>query len=71
MENKKELNCSILKVILKIKNDFPEINVHFEEIPNHQILKNKGVCSKELKDYLCSVESLLKTFSKNRETKLT
>ena len=64
MKTEKELEEAILKITLKITNEYPELSKYLEEMPvTIPATKNPDINIKILEDYYNSLESLLKKYS--------
>ncbi len=63
MEKEKELNSNILKITMKIKEQYPELSKYIEEmsvtIPDE---KNPEITLKNLKTYYDSLHSMLNRY---------
>jgi len=60
METEKELNSKILKITMKIQDQYPELSKYIEEMPiTIPIEKNPEVTLKNLKAYYDSLNSIL------------
>tara|TARA_R110001606_G_scaffold61718_1_gene144117 strand:+ start:1503 stop:1706 length:204 start_codon:yes stop_codon:yes gene_type:complete len=65
MESQKDLNESIRVITLKIQEEHPELVKYISEIPRSLNLKTeKEISSNKLKEYLDSLNMILKTYSK-------
>ena len=65
MESQNDLNKKIVLTTMKIQETFPELVKYLGEIPEHfQSTTQKGINTKDLKDYLDSLNDLLETYSK-------
>ena len=65
MESQNDLNKKIVLTTMKIQETFPELVKYLDEIPEHfQFNTQKGISTKDLKDYLDSLNDLLETYSK-------
>ena len=64
MKTEKEFEEAILKITLKITNEYPELSKYLEEMPvTIPATKNPDINIKILEDYYNSLESLLKKYS--------
>lgn len=65
MKSQKNLNDIIFLTTIKIQEEFPELTKYLDEMPEHFLsITGKGIHNKELKDYLESLNNLLKTYAK-------
>ena len=65
MQNQDDLSIKILITTVKIQEEFPELIKYLDEIPrSFQSNTEKGVSHIALKDYLDSLNDLLKTYAK-------
>lgn len=65
MKSQKSLNDIIFLTTIKIQEEFPELTKYLDEMPEHFLsITGKGINHKELKDYLESLNNLLKTYAK-------
>jgi len=65
MESQKDLNESIRVITLKIQEEHPELVKYISEIPRSLNLKTeKEISPNKLKEYLDSLNMILKTYSK-------
>lgn len=63
MKTEDELNKEIIKVTLKIKNEFPELGKHLGEMPvTIPDEKNPEVNIQKLQEYLNSLNLMLKEY---------
>jgi hypothetical protein len=66
MKTEKDINEDILKITLKINDEFPELSKYISEmpitIPNSD---TPEINAKNLEDYYNSLETLLKKYTKN------
>ena len=66
MKTEKELNDNILKITMKIRNDYPELSKYLSEmsvtIPDDS---NPEINIKILEDYYESLENILKKYIPN------
>lgn len=66
MKTEKKINKKILKITLKIKEQFPELSKYILEMPvTIPNIENPGMNSKALQDYYGSLEVLLKDYTEN------
>ncbi|MFV5692132.1 hypothetical protein ACM55K_08925 [Flavobacterium sp. LT1R49] len=66
METEKELNDAILKLTLKIRNEYPELSKYLIEMPVTIPDNNSPEINiKILKDYYESLNSILKKYAPN------
>lgn len=66
MKTEEEINKAILKINMKIKEEFPEISKYIQEIPiTIPDTDNPEINSKILKDYYDSLIVIVKNYSKN------
>lgn len=66
METVKELNDAILKMTLKIQNEYPELSKYLIEMPvTIPDIINPEINSRTLKDYYESLNSILKEYVPN------
>lgn len=69
METEKELNEKILKITMTIKNQYPELSKYIEEMPiTVPDENNLETTLFKLRQYLKSLESLLKKYIKEKIT---
>ena len=69
MEFQKKLNDAILSTTTLIRKDFPELVTFLNELPAPiPSGENKEISTKDLKNYLDSLNELLKTYSKEQKT---
>ncbi|MFN0728395.1 hypothetical protein [Polaribacter gochangensis] len=59
------LSKKIFLTTEKIQEEFPELMKYLDEIPINLLNTEKGVSQKDLKDYLDSINDLLKTYAKD------
>ncbi|WP_299780861.1 hypothetical protein [uncultured Formosa sp.] len=65
MESQDELNENIRLITIKIQKENPELIKYINEIPRGIPLKKEEKLNKEaLKDYLDSLNNILKTYAK-------
>lgn len=70
MKTEKELNDAILKMTLKIRNEYPELSKYLVEMPETiPDTNNPKINIKILKDYYESLNSILKKYSPNHTIK--
>jgi hypothetical protein len=63
MESEKELNSKILEITMTIKEKYPELYEHLEEMPvTLPDIEYPEINSKNLRAYYDSLTSLLKSF---------
>ena len=66
MKTEKELNEAILKITMKIRNDYPELSKYLLEMPvTIPEISNPEINSKTLTDYYESLENMLKKYISN------
>ncbi|MDI6033461.1 hypothetical protein QLS91_10285 [Flavobacterium sp. LB2P84] len=66
MKTEKELNEAILKITMKIRNDYPELSKYLLEMPvTIPDISNPEINSKTLTDYYKSLENMLKKYISN------
>ncbi|MFV8336694.1 hypothetical protein ACNQF7_11510 [Flavobacterium sp. RSP29] len=66
MKTEKELNDAILKITMKIRNDYPELSKYLSEMPvTIPEISNPEINIKTLSDYYESLEDILKKYSPN------
>lgn len=66
MKTVKELNDAILKMTLKIQNEYPELSKYLIEMPvTIPDIINPKINSRTLKDYYESLNSILKEYVPN------
>ena len=66
MKTEKELNDAILKITLKIKNDYPELSKYLSEIPvNIPNISNPEINNKVLTNYYESLENIVEKYIPN------
>ena len=66
MKTESELNDAILKVIMTIRNEFPELMKFLNEMPvTIPDVSNPEINAKILQDYYNSLENLLKKYAPN------
>ncbi|MFV8343005.1 hypothetical protein [Flavobacterium sp. XS2P39] len=66
METEKQLNDAILKMTLKIQNEYPELSKYLIEMPmTVPNAANPEINIKILKDYYNSLNSILKEYTPN------
>lgn len=65
VESQNGIYQSIFSTTTKIQNEFPELMKYLDEQPeNFLSMTHKGENKKELKNYLDSLDQLLKTYTK-------
>ncbi len=65
MKIQNNLNKDILRISVKIENEFPELTKYLDEIPEHSLpITHKGINSNDLKGYLDSLNQLLESYAK-------
>ena len=68
MKTEAEWNAEILRITLKIQNQFPELSKYMTEMPiTMPDAKHPEINIKNLSDYYESLESLLKNYSLNHD----
>lgn len=66
MKSEKELNEAILKITMKIRNDYPELSKYLSEMPvTIPDISSPEIDNKILTEYLESLENLLKKYIPN------
>ncbi|MFV8393423.1 hypothetical protein [Flavobacterium sp. LB2P6] len=66
MKTEKELNDAILKITMKIRNEYPELSKYLSEMPvTIPEISNPEINIKTLSDYYESLENILKKYSPN------
>ena len=66
MKSQNDLNEKIVKATIEIEEKFPELTKYLNEMPDHFLFSTKReVQRKDLRDYLDSLNQLLKTFAMN------
>ena len=66
MKTEKELNDAILKITLKIKNDYPELSKYLSEIPvTIPNISNPEINNKALTNYYESLENIVEKYIPN------
>ncbi|WP_338644873.1 hypothetical protein V5J73_08200 [Flavobacterium sp. KS-LB2] len=66
MKTEKELNDAILKITLKIQNDYPELSKYLSEIPvTIPNISNPEINNKALTNYYESLENILEKYIPN------
>ncbi|MFV8466766.1 hypothetical protein [Flavobacterium sp. LB1P62] len=69
METEEELNDTILKMTLKIRNEYPELSKYLAEMPaTIPDTNNPEINIKILNDYYESLNSILKEYAPNHTT---
>lgn len=70
MKTEKELNDAILKITLKIRNEYPELSKFLVEMPvTITDTNNPEINIKTLKDYYESLRAILKKDAPNHSAK--
>ncbi|SHM18045.1 hypothetical protein [Flavobacterium xanthum] len=68
MKTEKELNQAILEIILKIQNQYPELNKYLSELPaTIPDVNNPEINTKVLHDYYESLENILKKYLESQQ----
>lgn len=68
MKSQNDLNETIFLLTQRIHKEFPELVKYLDEIPEKfESNTQKGVNNKNLKDYLDSLNDLLKTYKKDHK----
>ncbi|TDE30555.1 MULTISPECIES: hypothetical protein [Flavobacterium] len=66
MKTEKELNEAILKITMKIRNEYPELSKYLSEMPlTIPDISNPEINNKILTDYYESLENILKKYIPN------
>jgi len=66
MKTEKEINDAILKITMKIRNDYPELSKYLSEMPvTIPDDSNPDINIKILQDYYESLENILKKYIPN------
>ncbi len=66
MKTEKELNDAILKITLKIQNDYPELSKYLSEIPvTIPNISNPEINNKVLNNYYESLENIVEKYIPN------
>jgi len=66
MKTEKKINKAILKITMKIKEQFPELSKYILEMPvTIPNVENPEMNSKALQDYYDSLKVLLKDYTEN------
>ena len=66
MKTEKELNDAILKITLKIQNDYPELSKYLSEIPvTIPNISNPEINNKVLTNYYESLENIVEKYIPN------
>lgn len=66
MKTEKELNDAILKITLKIQNDYPELSKYLSEIPvTIPNISNPEINNKALTNYYESLENIVEKYIPN------
>lgn len=69
MKTEKQLNEAILKITMKIKEQFPELSKYILEMPvTIPNLKSPKINQNTLNDYYDSLDILLKEYIENQNT---
>lgn len=69
MQTEKQLNEAILKITMKIKEQFPELSKYILEMPvTIPNLKNPKINTNTLRDYYDSLDILLKEYIENQNS---
>jgi hypothetical protein len=72
MKTERELNAAILKITLKIAENFPELSKFIAETPVQKVERVEiGVSLNNLIDYCESLETLFQDYKKNVTEKLS
>jgi hypothetical protein len=72
MKTEKKINKAILKITMKIKEQFPELSKYILEMPvTIPNVENPEMNSKALQDYYDSLETLLKNYTENHNIAIT
>ena len=67
MKTEKELDIAILKITMKIREQFPELSKYFLEMPvTIPNVENPEMNRKTLQDYYDSLDILLKDYIENQ-----
>lgn len=67
MKTEKDLDVAILKITLKIKEQYPELSKYISEMPDTiPNMENPKMNAKALQDYYDSLDVLLKDYIKNQ-----
>ncbi len=68
MKTEKKINREILKITMKIKEQFPELSKYILEMPvTIPNVENPEMSHKALQDYYDSLEVLLKDYAENHK----
>ena len=71
MKTEKELDAAILKITLKIKEQYPELSKYISEMPvTIPNMENPKMDIKALQDYHDSLDILLKDYIKNQHSQI-
>jgi len=71
MKTEKELDAAILKITLKIKEQYPELSKYISEMPvTIPNMENPKMDVKALQDYYDSLDILLKDYIKNQHSQI-
>lgn len=66
MKTEKELNSAILRITMKIREQFPELSKYILEMPvTVPNVENPEISRKSLQDYYESLDTLLKDYIEN------
>ncbi|MGL2964260.1 hypothetical protein ACSVH2_10620 [Flavobacterium sp. RSB2_4_14] len=69
METNKKINKKILLLTLKIRNDYPELQIFLNEMPvTIPVVENPKINARVLEEYFNSLENLLQKYASNNET---
>jgi len=69
MRTKKEIEKVILKITLKIHNEYPELSKYIKEIPIEPIeAENTPTANEKLEEYRNSLEEILQTYSQTHKS---
>jgi hypothetical protein len=70
MKSQEIINAKIVLATLKIQEKYPELKKNLDEIPTHFVpKKDYEIKTKDLKDYLNSLNEILKTYAKKHREK--
>lgn len=71
MKNEDELTSRILRITMLIREKYPELSKYLVEMPvTIPDIKKPEINSKELQDYVDSLEELLKKYAPNHDINL-
>ena len=71
MKTEKELDAAILKITLKIKEQYPELSKYISEMPvTIPNMENPKMDIKALQDYHDSLDILSKDYIKNQHSQI-